>query len=103
MEFEVPLIEAKLVRRYKRFLADVVLEDGRKVTVHCPNTGSMLGCQTPGSRVWLRAAENPKRKYPLSWELVEAKPDTLVGINTNRSNALVAEALDRGVMRPLDG
>lgn len=97
------MIEAQLVRRYKRFLADVVLDDGNTVTVHCPNTGSMLGCQTPGSRIWLLPVANPKRKYPLGWELVEAEPEILVGINTNRSNALVAEALTRGVMAPLDG
>ncbi|MGE4658874.1 MAG: DNA/RNA nuclease SfsA [Gammaproteobacteria bacterium] len=103
MEFESPLVEAELVRRYKRFLADVVFEDGRQATAHCPNTGSMFGCQTPGSRVWLMSVDNPKRKYPLSWELVEVHSGALVGINTNRSNALVAEALSGGVISALDG
>ena len=96
MQFESPLVRATLVRRYKRFLADVVLENGRKTTVHCPNTGSMLGCQAPGSTIWLLPASNPARKYRLGWELVEVKPAVLVGINTSRSNALVAEALGRG-------
>ena len=101
MRFEAPLLRGTLVRRYKRFLADVVLEDGSETTVHCPNTGSMLGCQTPGSAVWLLPASNPARKYRLGWELVEADPAVLVGINTGRSNALVAEALDRGMIPEL--
>ena len=103
MRYEAPLIRGTLVRRYKRFLADVVLEDGSETTVHCPNTGSMLGCRTPGSTVWLLRASNPARKYPLGWELVEAEPDVLVGINTGRSNALVAEALDRKMVSELAG
>ena len=101
MRFEAPLIRGTLVRRYKRFLADVVLEDGSKTTVHCPNTGSMLGCRAPGSTVWLLPASNPARKYRLGWELVEVAPAVLVGINTGRSNALVAEALDRGLIPEL--
>lgn len=101
MQFESPLLRGTLIRRYKRFLADVVLEDGRETTVHCPNTGSMLGCRTPGSTVWLLPASNPARKYPLGWELVEAEPGVLVGINTGRSNALVAEALQRGLIPEL--
>ncbi|GIT14331.1 MAG: hypothetical protein CM1200mP36_00870 [Gammaproteobacteria bacterium] len=71
MKFEAPLIRGELVRRYKRFLADVVLADGSETTVHCPNTGSMLGCQASGSTVWLLPVDNPKRKYPLGWELVK--------------------------------
>lgn len=103
MQFGFPLIEARLVRRYKRFLADVVLTDGTEVTTHTPNTGSMLGCCTPGSRVWLREAGNPKRKYPLSWELVETTDGTLVGINTGLSNQLVREAIENGVIVELAG
>lgn len=103
MQFEAPLIRAELVRRYKRFLADVILADGSRTTVHCPNTGSMLGCQTPGSTVWLLPAANPARKYPLGWELVEARGSVLVGINTARSNALVAEALERRLIPGLGG
>ena len=103
MKFEAPLIRGELVRRYKRFLADVVLDDGSETTVHCPNTGSMLGCQASGSTVWLLPVDNPKRKYPLGWELVEARASVLVGINTGRSNALVAEALARGLIPTLEG
>ena len=103
MKFEAPLIRGELVRRYKRFLADVVLADGSETTVHCPNTGSMLGCQASGSTVWLLPVDNPKRKYPLGWELVEARASVLVGINTGRSNALVAEALARGLIPTLEG
>ena len=101
MRFEASLIRGTLVRRYKRFLADVVLDDGTKTTVHCPNTGSMMGCCTPGSTVWLLPASNPARKYPLGWELVEVESAVLVGINTGRSNALVAEALERGMIPEL--
>lgn len=101
MRFEAPLIRGTLVRRYKRFLADVVLDDGAETTVHCPNTGSMMGCCTPGSTVWLLPASNPARKYPLGWELVEVEAAVLVGINTGRSNALVAEALERGMIPEL--
>ena len=103
MDFETPLVPATLIRRYKRFLADVALDDGTETTVHTPNTGSMLGCQAPGSRVWLLPSANPKRKYLLSWELVESLPGVLVGINTGRSNRLVEEAIRAGVIKPLAG
>ena len=96
MKFETPLIPGTLLRRYQRFLADVVLDDGAGTTVHCANTGAMLGCQQPGSRVWLSRASNPARKYPLSWELVETAPGVLVGINTARTNRLVEEGLIAG-------
>lgn len=85
-------------RRYQRFLADVEWPDGRVETVHCPNTGSMLGCREPGSRVWLSRSANSRRKYPLTWELVESQAGTLVGINTQRTNKLVREGLDGGTI-----
>lgn len=101
MRFEAPLVEARLLRRYQRFLADVEFRDGRRCTVHCPNTGSMLGCREPGMRVWLSRAANPARKYAWTWELVEALPKVLVGMHTGRSNALVGEAIAGGVIREL--
>ncbi len=103
MQFPDHLIEARLQRRYQRFLADVELPDGRQVTVYCPNTGAMLGCCEPGARVWLSRSENPRRKYPLTWELVELPDQTMVGINTQRANQLVREALDAGLIESLRG
>lgn len=103
MHFNRPLLQGRLVRRYKRFLADVELSDGTRVTAHTPNTGSMAGCAEPGSRVWLSESVNPKRKYPLSWELVQTGSGTLVGINTALANLLAHEAITNGVIRELQG
>ena len=94
MKFKQTLIPGTLIKRYKRFLADVELDNGDVITAHTPNTGSMKGCCTPGSRVWLSDSGNPKRKYPLSWELVESSPGVLVGINTGFPNKLVREAIE---------
>lgn len=101
MKFDRPLIEGTLIKRYKRFLADVELPDGEVITAHTPNTGSMLGCCRSGSRIWLSDSGNPKRKYRLGWELVEAEPGVLVGINTSLANSLVSEAIEKGVIREL--
>ena len=103
MRFPVPLVGARLIKCYKRFLADVTLDDGTALTAHCPNTGSLLGCHTPGSRVWLSRSDNPKRKYAYTWELVELDDGALVGVNTGRSNALVREAIESGVIGELAG
>ncbi len=103
MRFPVPLLAARLVKRYKRFLVDVTLDDGAALTAHCPNTGSLLGCHTPGSRVWLSRSDNPKRKYAHTWELVELEDGVLVGVNTGRSNALVREAIESGLISELAG
>lgn len=102
MKFAAPLLRGTLVRRYKRFLADVMLKTGGCVTAHCPNSGSMLSVATPGAEVWLSRAAAAKRKYPLTWELIRIG-DTLVGINTARPNALVAEAVAAGMIGELDG
>lgn len=102
MEFG-ELITGQLIKRYKRFLADVQLEDGQEVTAHCPNTGSMRNCAESGSRVWLKDSGNPKRKYPLGWELVEVEGRYLASINTGRANALIKEAIKNGVISQLQG
>lgn len=98
MEFTPPLSPARLIRRYKRFLADVRLPDGQITTVHCPNTGSMLGCLGDDWPVWLSESDNPARKYRHTWELVEVPPGVLVGIHTGRTNRLVEEALRAGLL-----
>jgi sugar fermentation stimulation protein A len=101
MKFSTPLIPGQLVKRYKRFLADVTLANGETVTATCPNTGSMMGLTTPGSRVWLSESDSPTRKYRHTWELIEADlgaGPSLVGINTNHPNKLVAEAIAAGLL-----
>ncbi len=95
MYFNTPLIHGKLIKRYKRFLADVELNSDKIITVHCPNTGTMLSCSTPGSAVCLSISDNPKRKYPHTLEMVQ-DDETWVGVNTSRTNKLVIEAITEG-------
>lgn len=102
MKFPTPLKRGKLVQRYKRFLADVVLDDGKAVTAHCANPGSMLGLKEPGSTVWLSEATNPKRKLKYDFQVIEAD-NTLVAINTNNPNKLVEEAILADTISELSG
>src|SRR5256885_9038836 len=101
MRFPVPLIPATLVKRYKRFLADVVLPSGETMTVHCANPGSMIGLNAAGARVWLSKSANASRKLAYSWEIIEVDLGSgaeLVGINTAHPNALAAEAMAAGAL-----
>lgn len=101
MDFAHPLIPGTLVRRYKRFLADVALPGG-EVTAHCPNPGAMTGLADPGMRVWLEPNDDPRRKLRHAWRLVEL-PDAWAGIDTGVPNRLVAEALAAGTLPALTG
>jgi sugar fermentation stimulation protein A len=103
MKFKSPLVRGKLIKRYKRFLADVVLDSGELVTAACANTGSMLGLTEPGNAVWLSRSESLTRKYPLSWELVDIPDVGLVGINTGQPNHIVTEAIIAGKVAELTG
>ena len=93
MRFKSPLISGKLIKRYKRFLADILLDSGEVITAACPNTGSMLGLKEPGNTVWLSISASPSRKYPHTWELVEIPKIGLVGVNTSHPNYIVSEAI----------
>lgn len=95
MRFTSPLVQGTLIKRYKRFLADVRMDSGEIMTVHCPNTGTMLSCSAPDSRVGLSRSDNPQRKYPYTLEIVK-NDSTWVGVNTARTNKLVVEALEQG-------
>ncbi len=102
MDFTSELIEAKLVRRYKRFLADVIFPDGTLTTVYCPNPGSMLGLTEKGNKIYLQKAKNPKAKLPFVWKLVERGDGTLVCIDTQIANEVVFEALSLGKIPGLE-
>lgn len=103
MQLQSKLQVGVLVKRYKRFLADITTVAGETITIHCPNTGSMKNCQEPGSRLWYSDSENPKRKYACTWELVEVANKHIVGINTGLANKLVAEAISSAWIAELEG
>lgn len=94
MRFETPLIPAVLIRRYKRFLADCRLEDGREVTAHCANPGSMMGLAEPGMRIWLEPNDDPKKKLKYGWRLVEHAGGHFTGVDTSVPNRALRAALE---------
>lgn len=102
MKFPASLIKGRLIKRYKRFLADIELESGEMITAHVANPGSMMGLKDEGLTVWLSLSDNPKRKLPYSWELVEVD-GALVGINTAHPNGIVADAIEDGQIDALAG
>ena len=102
MRLPTPLLRGRLVKRYKRFLADIALDDGREITAHCANTGSMIGVAIEGARVWVSTHDNPKRKLAFSWELVEIGK-TLIPINTSNPNKIAYEAIEAGIIPELTG
>lgn len=103
MIFQPAFQRATFLRRYKRFLADVVLDSGEEVTIHCPNTGSMRACMSEGSDCWFSVSDNPKRKYSRTWEIATTPTGHLAGINSARANAFMVEAIESGVVSELIG
>jgi len=96
----LPLIFGTLVKRYKRFFADIVLDDGTEITAHCPNPGAMLGVLNPGNKVVVTKSDNPARKLGYTWQYVEAE-GTWVGVNTHLTNEIVADALTKKIIPEL--
>ncbi|WP_144393104.1 DNA/RNA nuclease SfsA [Pleionea sediminis] len=101
MKFNSPLIQATLIKRYKRFLADVRLKNGEEITVHCPNTGSMKACWEPEWTVYLEDSNNPKRKYQYTWTIAETPSGERIGVNTHLANKLVEEAISAQLISEL--
>jgi sugar fermentation stimulation protein A len=102
LHFNLPLHKGTLLRRYKRFLSDIRLDSGQEITAHCPNPGSMLGCNTPGSPVIVSEAHNPNRKLKYTWELIDVGA-TRIGVNPLRANRIVEEAIRNGHIKSLHG
>ncbi|MFT5780772.1 MAG: sugar fermentation stimulation protein A [Pseudomonas sp.] len=103
MQFDPPLEQGRLLRRYKRFLADIETSSGELLTIHCPNTGSMFNCMQEGGVVWFSRNNDPKRKLPGTWELSGTPQGRVACVNTMRANALVEEALRAGLLTELNG
>lgn len=101
LKYTPPLQKATLIKRYKRFLADVILEDGSTTTIHCANTGAMTGCAEPNDIVWYSISFNSKRKYPFSWEITNTEQGHFICVNTLRANQLVEEAITEGKIEQL--
>ncbi len=102
MKFPSPLIKGTLIKRYKRFLSDIELDNGDIITAHCANSGSMMGLKEPGYKVWVSPANNPNRKLKYTWELVNTGT-AMVGINTSHPNKIVTEAISEGLVPELAG
>ena len=102
MKFSSLLIKGKLIKRYKRFLADIELENGEFIIAHCANPGSMLYLKEPGAEVWVSPAQNPNRKLKYTWEIIRAD-DALIGLNTALPNKIVEEAVQKGLIADLTG
>lgn len=103
MRFQTQLVPARLIRRYKRFLADCRLEDGREVTAHCANPGSMMGLADPGSKIWLEPNDDPKKKLKFGWRLVDHENGHFTGVDTSLPNRAVKAALEAGDIVGLAG
>ena len=103
MRFQTPLVPARLIRRYKRFLADCTLDDGREVTAHCANPGSMLGLAEPGMKIWLEPNDDPKKKLKFGWRLVEHENGHFTGVDTSVPNRALRAALEARQIAPLAG
>ncbi|BCE00664.1 DNA/RNA nuclease SfsA [Marinicellulosiphila megalodicopiae] len=97
------LLSGRLIKRYKRFFADILLDDGSTIITHCPNTGSMKGLLQENSKVWYSTSDNPKRKLKFTWELIEVDHQHLACIQTNRANAIIKEGIENGVIQELSG
>ena len=95
MRFQTPLVPARLIRRYKRFLADIRLDDGREVTAHCANPGSMMGLAKPGMRIWVEPNEDPKKKLKFGWRLVDHENGHFTGVDTSHPNRALRATLEQ--------